>query len=54
MSDESSEFKGLRTALITELLLPPDNCEPVAPIGPNLRSNRQLVFCVSPFLSKIK
>ena len=39
MSDESSEFNGLLTALITELLLPPDDCEPVAPIGPNLGSN---------------
>ena len=34
VSDVSSEFNGLRIALITEVL-PLDACDPVAPMGPN-------------------
>ena len=34
VSDVSSEFNGLRIALITEVL-PLDACVPVAPMGPN-------------------
>ena len=43
VSDSSSVFKGLRTALITELL-PPDTCDPVAPIGPKLCVKQDLLI----------
>ena len=43
VSDSSSVFKGLRTALITELL-PPDTCDPVAPIGPKLCGKQYLLI----------